>query len=523
MFILLLVLASQAGAAERNLLAYGTGDRIWVAEVLTPPGQENLATTIYMRPIGEDKWQRVGTIQKRALSIQELQGELAVLLDDGSWWLVRPATSTQEAYQRIGRSAPGPIKAMASDGSTLWAIALAPAEQPAVTTRPTTRRGLEMSATPTTSATTRAGATPMLFQLRAGDWQMIAPVPPELVPGGPASCATLGVIDHAPVLAVSKVGEQVQIHRLTGGRWQAQDLPDSPHETQMVDLFRRDGVTAMLVVGKESCAVRKDLSAEDPFVVLADLLPLPPLDKLAIVAAGDREFRLIFRGPGKASQLMERRYDLSGQPVRPAEELAMPAPASPTSQLQNIPVMLLVAMTLILLSTLRRRPTEQQVQYILRRVRPAPLGRRAAAGLIDLSPALVAALVAAWQAARSGEVPAELVELVYSPVALIGVGLYLLHTTAIEVWKGRSVGKILLGLYVTTSEGAPPSKMSLVVRNALRLIDVVAFPPLMLMAAFSPVHQRLADVVAGTVVVLPGTPTEVEAAPPDEAEDEPPG
>ena len=73
--------------------------------------------------------------------------------------------------------------------------------------------------------------------------------------------------------------------------------------------------------------------------------------------------------------------------------------------------------------------------------------------------------------------------------------------------RGRTLGKMALGLRVVTVAGAEPSGGSLLLRNLVREIDLLVGVPLM---AWDPLSRRLGDRLAGTLVVHEG---QREAAP----------
>lgn len=66
---------------------------------------------------------------------------------------------------------------------------------------------------------------------------------------------------------------------------------------------------------------------------------------------------------------------------------------------------------------------------------------------------------------------------------------------------GRTPGKKALRLRVVTREGGTPARSALLVRNLLRIADLIVGLPLM---AFDPLARRLGDRLAGTVVVHEG-------------------
>lgn len=66
---------------------------------------------------------------------------------------------------------------------------------------------------------------------------------------------------------------------------------------------------------------------------------------------------------------------------------------------------------------------------------------------------------------------------------------------------GRTPGKKAIRLRVVTREGGTPARSALLVRNLLRIADLVVGLPLMV---FDPLARRLGDRLAGTVVVHEG-------------------
>lgn len=66
------------------------------------------------------------------------------------------------------------------------------------------------------------------------------------------------------------------------------------------------------------------------------------------------------------------------------------------------------------------------------------------------------------------------------------------------VTRGRTLGKMALGLRVVTRDGGTPGTGALLVRNLVRSIDVVVG---VLLMATDPLSRRLGDRLAGTLVV----------------------
>jgi uncharacterized RDD family membrane protein YckC len=71
------------------------------------------------------------------------------------------------------------------------------------------------------------------------------------------------------------------------------------------------------------------------------------------------------------------------------------------------------------------------------------------------------------------------------------------------LWRGRTPGKAAVGLRVITREGAPPRFRHATIRALLELVDfwTVFGAPAVLSALLTRDHQRLGDLVAGTLVL----------------------
>jgi uncharacterized RDD family membrane protein YckC len=80
--------------------------------------------------------------------------------------------------------------------------------------------------------------------------------------------------------------------------------------------------------------------------------------------------------------------------------------------------------------------------------------------------------------------------------------IWLVYMILLEGAWGASLGKFALGIRVVKTDGSPTDLVGSFVRNILRLVDGLFF--YLVGAIFvwaSPLHQRLGDRVAGTVVV----------------------
>lgn len=79
---------------------------------------------------------------------------------------------------------------------------------------------------------------------------------------------------------------------------------------------------------------------------------------------------------------------------------------------------------------------------------------------------------------------------------------FLVYFIVMEAVLGASVGKLLLGLLVIKTDGSPIGWREAILRNLLYILDGFIGGLIGAIAiAISPLHQRLGDQVAGTVVV----------------------
>lgn len=130
------------------------------------------------------------------------------------------------------------------------------------------------------------------------------------------------------------------------------------------------------------------------------------------------------------------------------------------------------------------------------------------------------------QLPAAGPVPRALAWLIdlairFGVLAVMGLGLMLLgdmgkgiylglmflmfwaYPIVMEVWWGRTLGKLALGLRVVARDGAPLGWMPAIVRNLLRTVDALPFGyALGLVCCLFDAHgRRLGDLVAGSLVI----------------------
>jgi uncharacterized RDD family membrane protein YckC len=136
----------------------------------------------------------------------------------------------------------------------------------------------------------------------------------------------------------------------------------------------------------------------------------------------------------------------------------------------------------------------------------AGLGGRALAYLADLLVLFLAWVTALLLYSVGGDLLSRAQQL-SAAAQVAAVVLFFLTGWGYDVlwetlWRGQTPGKRLLGVRVVRKDGSPVGFVESVVRNAARALEVpFLYAPGVLSVALTPWHQRLGDLLAGTLVV----------------------
>jgi uncharacterized RDD family membrane protein YckC len=206
--------------------------------------------------------------------------------------------------------------------------------------------------------------------------------------------------------------------------------------------------------------------------------------------------------------------DLHGRVLREGVSLTVaPDPPLLSQPDQVVMTAVLVVATVLMLVFWRRDPKRNRL-ILPDGYRLAGMAKRALAGVIDLAPGLLVVLLvfgvepmslgAQWPAQpRVGTW-----EAMYPGLTMIVVTV--LHTMLGEALTGQSLGKKFTGLHVRSLTGRKATPSQVVLRCVLKAFDLIA-PLLLLLPVIGPFRQRLGDLVARTVVLMPTPPEEEEA------------
>jgi uncharacterized RDD family membrane protein YckC len=501
-------LTRAADVTPHSVLAHANDQQFWVARIDHFPSSSD-QTLVYYRLVGQDdKWQKLCMIPARVeqIAAQGLLG--AALLNDGSWLLIYTDGSTVTAGPL---PASGKMVALAG-GKTWWAIGEVAGGLPAAQaskrrtsgTRPATREATTQS--PETSSRSSAPQL-VLFELVGNDWTAIAELPanaPEL------PRVSLSIIDEVAYIATFE-RDLIQVYHLDRQKWM-QDLHlPGMGQTASFALLEDSGPAHLWVQqqsGPDLLYLLSNASAKP--LQLQPPPDIPSKDRTVALFSGS--LRMIGRSK---DGLIEQRYSIStGQPEGKPTELSLP-PVSTVLDIQGMQTLVAIgALLLIMLGWFRQQNAAEEKPANLESVTLAPLGRRVAAGLIDAAPVILTMLVFIIRDRQNTNASMQSRQLMLLLAYWSSGVFFILFTTLVETAAGRSLGKILLGLRVVTTEGQTPTTGALVIRNLLRIFDVsLFFLPLIAVALF-PLRQRAADLAAGTLVVLNDSATDQKQDPP---------
>jgi uncharacterized RDD family membrane protein YckC len=80
--------------------------------------------------------------------------------------------------------------------------------------------------------------------------------------------------------------------------------------------------------------------------------------------------------------------------------------------------------------------------------------------------------------------------------------IWFAYYVMMETAFGGTIGKLLVGLHVVNTQGCRITLSQALIRNAMRIVDGLLFYVVGAVSAWSsPLHQRLGDRLAGTIVV----------------------
>jgi uncharacterized RDD family membrane protein YckC len=338
----------------------------------------------------------------------------------------------------------------------------------------------------------------VLFELRGQAWTPRAELPAEQ-PQYRFSGSSLLVTPNRVMAAIAaRGGESVlfDVDRSTEELLRTDRFPDA-----VVDLITgpRDEPLALVRTADATKLVALDEADR------ITNMPAPIAPGVAVGSPLGYLRQLTLTGDNK---VLEQRLAADGKPVGEPEAVRLLAPPDVDPPWANILNLAVVAMLVVtIMASYRQRDEVRDTMARRDRPRAARFWVRIPAATVDVLPVLIGAFVYWLRLEPGAIVPKTL--LVTVPV-LVGLAIYLLHTTVSELLFRRTLGKLIFGLGIVDLHGQRPTVTAVLIRNALRLVDIALMVPFLLpvlLVLFSPLGQRAGDAAAGTVVIDLRAPT----------------
>ena len=478
---------------ESNVIAHASDEMLWVAQVLPAPEMKPAGerTAIRYRALNaaDQSWHELPTIDGvRVVQIANRGQTAVVLTKTGEWRLVWPdGSSTGPMLPRHAK-----MVALASerDRNTLYAVGLPNAQA-------TTESSDTASTEPAPATQSQIDPDkPILYVFEGVTWRPLANCPDSVI-NAPGE-VSLAVISRMPTLAQPDAGGAIHVYQFDeDNKWIDRGAVKPPEPALDFRLIGGE-MRPVLWIGEKDSGGLLYLGGEkwEQPKRLALSRTMSPVNSSLVSAAGALRL-FIADDKGK---LFEQRFENNGNRIGDLAPLPIPMPLFPPGY-DNWPMFaILGAIALMMLSSTRRRSAAGAGDREAGEIVLATPGQRLMAGLIDAVPIVLSVLYVANNS-KPIQDPTDISWII--PI-IIAVVVYLLHTTLSELVSARTIGKILVGLEVVAINGKPAKAGAILIRNALRLIDV--FPvPLALLIITSPMKQRLGDLLAGTIVVITST------------------
>lgn len=213
----------------------------------------------------------------------------------------------------------------------------------------------------------------------------------------------------------------------------------------------------------------------------------------------------------------------AGQLTAPQRVTAFDAPPLAGQGQKIIDIFLWAVLLAVLAPMFLLRPATPPKPFALPpTLRPASLGRRLLAGLIDFLPLSAVVSIPFRIEVLTFKQMTTMVSQNQLPANIAWwyitvMSVYVVYCILMEGLRGATLGKLALQLRVVADEGVRPGLREVLLRNLVKIIEL-QFPPLLLFAALSRNRQRLGDMLARTTVV-DAVPVAPPAPPPPQDND----
>lgn len=483
-FCLVVLVFWAVPAARGEVLAHGSPDSYWLAATRAET-EGKVQTLVQYRAINSSvSWRTIAAINSRIQGLTHFGRDGVVLLDDGEWMILRSGSSSQGVLPTDGSRLIG----LSGDADTLWAVAEA-----RVGRRPTTTGA-------TQPAASMEAHTRLLYRLERGDWQFHARLPNV---AQDALDLSLGSSDRSLILAALLGDGRIDAFRYNeeARGWVSLGTVRVAPETRRIKVLASLGRPTVWAAPPDAAGVlawRDDQWSQPlPLATPGGTVTGPVAD---VTVAGRNSIRLLVESEEK---IAEYAYDSSGRIQGEPVTITAPSPPTAPEEFDWLTGIAAAALLIVLMNTMQRREPVTPETLTDSGVVLAPFGRRCLGGLIDALPVVgtLGVFIARGDLTSTDQLEAR--ETLTVPT-YISMAIYILLTLFCEMRWGWSIGKRIVGLRVVMIDGSTPTTRAIILRNLMRVLDVMMLFVPLLIVLLSPLRQRVGDIVGETIVVKDG-------------------
>lgn len=349
--------------------------------------------------------------------------------------------------------------------------------------------------------------TRLLMQMIDGKWTQ-SPLPEAVWDVKSLQLVSLG--QAGKIGYIGQMEGKLVLATKPADQWQIKQLPLELTMHDRLLNFNMQGhmILATYDLHAEQLLVTLHLVVDDQCLEIGSFqIPDTDFENWALLPVGDK-VGLIVQGKSQentAGSVTLRTLDLQGNQTEEPIQITVGDPTDVINQPGRLVVSLaLMVAVMIMFSVWRRDPANARVT-VPDGYQIASISKRFLSLMIDLAPCGIVTsyfygisiqqLVDQW--------PGVAITWEQLIPGIITITLYTTHTTITEIFTAQTLGKKIMGLSVCTMAGQSPDVWQVILRNLLKILDLIAWYVLPALVIVSAYRQRLGDVVARTVVIQP--------------------
>jgi uncharacterized RDD family membrane protein YckC len=299
---------------------------------------------------------------------------------------------------------------------------------------------------------------------------------------------------------------KVFIATLQDEHWKVQELQFEPTMHDQLSWFNIDGHLLMTRYDMhfEHMLVQVNLIVDDRVLELGKFdVSTDQLSQWALLTLDQKIGFVTVNEPDNTMSL--RTLDFQGNQPESPIEIAVGNPVNDMNQPGRwIVLAAMMAGILLFLSVWHRNPATAKVTPP-QGYEVAAISKRFLALMIDLAPCgfISSTLFGMTMQELVDQWPGMAITWEQLLPGLVTIAFYTTHTTLFEIFTAQTLGKKIMGISVCTMDGKSPDVWQVILRNLLKVLDLIAWYVLPIFVIISAYRQRLGDIVARTVVIQP--------------------